>query len=290
MAKVARSGQVAATQRAARRYASRADADDLAQDAAVALLERRVPENEWPRTAPAFARRIAANNRRKAKRKAGAISGAAPLQVRETGDTEQLLSAREALSNPYRAYAQRRFERSTHLRWTPVIESKFREWIPDPVDYREWNAQASMAKTLVKAIQDAQRWLTKNADRGMITPTIERIAEGLPMLQFFAKRRYTSDDKWMIGAIDMPTFLGLRRRPKLEELTCVSILLGHGVNPTPGEAPSVYFNRHRKRIRKARRAHPKDGLGADEYERGCKERGVVPVEWPPTETMEETEK
>jgi len=277
---------------AARRVApgvKRVDMDELVQDTAVAMARKGVPPEEWARAAPAFLRRTAANLRRRMKLREQEQSGDDASQKAGV-DPHGALEARELLSDRFRAFARRRFERSTRLRWTPLIEATFRGWIPAaPVNYTEWNAQASMAQTLVKAILDAQRWLATHPDRGGIAHTIERVADALPMLRFFAKRRRSSADVWLIRYIDISTFLGLRRPPTLVELTSISILLNHGVAPKENETPSAYFNRHQKRIRALREDHPKGSRTADEYERQCREAGVEPVDWPPTEPAEETE-
>lgn len=233
--------------------------DDVAQEVSRRLLEKGIPPEKWAQLAGGYARNVRRETARQNQKMK--ISSMVPDNMLiANGEPEARFHARKQLRDPHREYARRKFETSTRVRWTSTIEKTFGGWIGTPQGWasghQKWNAQTKVPRNLAKQIRAACKWCDRNQGSGLET-TLKRLVEELPTLDFFSKRRKFSRDVTMLRFLDVSHFLRLGRRPTLDELTCVSILLGHDVKPRNTETPPGFFRRHKKRIRKLQNDHPK---------------------------------
>ncbi len=216
-----------------------------------------------------------------------------PRRARDTRAHASASDQRDQIN----AYARQVFEESTGVRWTQVIADRFSSWIGPGNDYTEWNRDVQEAKKLRGALQRA----LQHADMRKQSPCDffeYQIGEDLrEYMRWYGHRidwlaqekRVWSRDVRLHRYVSLHSFLGLGRMPKLDELTAMSILLGHNVSPEPEQSPRGYFRRHRSRMLNVVKQHPK--MTREQVEQQRLERGPQrAVDWPPTEPTRKTDK
>ncbi len=225
---------------------------------------------------------------------AASVSVPEPDAIRRRGAGKRKLTGIAEARAAIRAFAQAQFEDSTGGLWSEVIESTFKGWIGEDWDYSGWNADAKVAARLRKVLTEAVAHWRKHSRTEPQSGFVEWVGDHVdPLLgihggalECYAEKRWWSRDVRLIRYVDNWGFLGLGRDrcPTVDELTSISILLEHSVEPKAGETVLGYFRKHRKRLTKLRK-RKKKGSAAFYWDM-LERNGVKPIDWPPLDRKE----